>query len=311
MAGPVLGSFVYSMTGYMETFLFFAFLGLVSLLAVLIFVPNTLNQNSKRKSHTSSLFLLGSDMDSLAQTEQSATDKTSQSSTSEIFYYMFFNNSRSVFALLACAMIVVFLDFYQSILSVHLLETYQLGADYNGFIFAVPCLTYCLSTPHVSFFIDRVSSRRQFILLSLLLCFVSLLLAGPSPTLGFGNSLWLLVFGLGMNGVAAGFAFIPIYPEIMEAVMENEGIREETDELCDKVAGIYGTFFSLGSMIAPVFGGFLGQSLGYRGSCDVVALITLCFVFIYFLANTAGAKKKSTRVHEHLLFMKQISAECS
>lgn len=224
---------------------------------------------------------------------------------------MFFNNSRCVFALLACSMVVIFLDFYEAILSVHLLDTYKLGADYNGYIFAVPCLTYCLSTPFVSELTDRVSSKRHFILLALLLCFVSLLLAGPSPTLGLGDSLWLLVFGLGMNGIASGFAFIPIYPEIMEAVMEHEGIEEETDELCDKVSGIYGTFYSLGSIIAPVFGGFLGERLGYRATCDIVAFTTLAFVFLYFLINTGMTKKKSSKVEQSLQYLNKIEAEFS
>lgn len=71
MAGPVLGSFIYAGTGYMVTFLFFAFLGLLCLFAVLAFVPNKLNYNSKRskKSQTSSLFLIGSEKESIAQSD--------------------------------------------------------------------------------------------------------------------------------------------------------------------------------------------------------------------------------------------------
>ena len=217
---------------------------------------------------------------------------------------MFFDNARSLFALITCSMVVLFLDFYEAILSIHLLKVYGLGAEYNGYVFAVPCLTYCLITPFVSRLSETFSSKRQLIFCSFVLCFISLLLSGPSEALGLDNNLWVLLFGLGLNGVASGCAFIPIFPEIMEAVMEQHGIEDETDELCDKVSGIYGTFYSIGSVVAPILGGALGDSIGYRSTCDVVALATFifCIFFAFFnLGLKAPKGHKRQKVMEVLL----------
>jgi MFS family permease len=302
MIGPVLGSFVYAAFGYMHTFFFFVILEVMAVAALALLVPNRLNYNSKRvkKQEIKDSFIFKSQEDSQSEDlEVSRVSGGSTESVEEIFYWMFFNNSRSIFALITCTMVVIFIDFYEAILSVHLLQVYELGSMYNGYVFAVPCLTYCIATPLVSEISERFPSKRVFILLSLALTVVSLFLAGPSPLLGFDQSFILLVSGLALIGVSAGFAFIPIFPEIMESVMEKEGLEEETDELCDKVSGIYGTFYSFGSVLAPIIGGALGDEIGYRRTCDVVAIATLIFCIFFFVFNAKeeinGCKSKKSQ----------------
>jgi len=71
----------------------------------------------------------------------------------------------------------------------------------NGFILALPCFAYALSSFFVSVIMNRFP-RRLFILVSFLLLFVGLVMQGPSVMLGFPDNQALVVCGLGLAGLA-------------------------------------------------------------------------------------------------------------
>ncbi len=56
-----------------------------------------------------------------------------------------------------------------------------------------------------------------------------------------------------------GFVFIPILPEIIEALYDKYNIKEGHDErvdgvISDKAAGLYGSFYSIGMILSPLLG---------------------------------------------------------
>ncbi len=53
---------------------------------------------------------------------------------------------------------------------------------------------------------------------SFLLTSLSLFLLGPSQLFGMSTSLWIVLLGYGVNGMAQGFIYIPLLPEIIESV---------------------------------------------------------------------------------------------
>lgn len=294
MSGPVIGSVIYTYSGYRNTFFFFSGLMVLTICLILVQVPSSLNRNSKRKKSKGLDFLECNAKESLNSSEDNEACFDSHLSTSlqddyspQISYWMFLNNSRSIFALLSCSMVVIFIDFYSSILSIHLLttSTFNLSPGYTGLVFAVPSICYCITTPLVNRISHRFRSKRILMLFALCVTVVALLIAGPSEILGLPNELWVLTIGLGLIGTSSGLAFVPVFPEIMEGVMERNGLLEETDELCDKVSGMYGTFYSIGSILAPIVGGALGDRFGFRSTCDIVALATLIFCVLFFVFN--------------------------
>lgn len=69
-------------------------------------------------------------------------------------------------------------------------------------------------------------------------------------------------------------------------VAEREGFSMENEVLMDKCAGLYNAFYSLGAIIAPILGGMLNDSYGYRTTNDIMAFISLSFCLFYFITNT-------------------------
>jgi len=96
-------------------------------------------------------------------------------------------------------------------------------------------------------------------MLSFLGCSIALALMGPSYYLGLPNYIWILILGQALQGGALGFVFIPILPEMIDAIYVKQGIIEGDDErvdgiISDKAAGLYGSFYSIGMIISPLLG---------------------------------------------------------
>lgn len=127
---------------------------------------------------------------------------------------------------------------------------------------------------------------------------------GPSPFLGLPETEFkLIVIGWGLIGVAQAFIYIPIMPEIIESMQvkykivtgENEYIDHK---LNDKASGIYTTFYSLGEILAPNVGSILYSYIGYRRTCEVLALTALIYALVYFILNVGLNVFEKERKHK-------------
>ena len=75
-------------------------------------------------------------------------------------------------------------------------------------------------------------------------------------------------------------------PLIIEAISKSKGIRDDDETLNDKASGIYGTFISIGAIIAPILGGALSEWVGYRYTNDIMALACAVMLLMYVFTNT-------------------------
>jgi MFS family permease len=85
-------------------------------------------------------------------------------------------------------------------------------------------------------------------------------------------------------GVSVAFIFVPLLSEIISAVQEKENMGEN-HRLNDKASGIFNTSYATGCIVAPILGGVLNDSVGFRKTCDILGFGSLSFAAIYFLAN--------------------------
>lgn len=105
--------------------------------------------------------------------------------------------------------------------------------------------------------------------------------------------MWIILVGYSTIALGGLFFFIPSLPEIIYSVSRKENIPEDSDSLNDKAAGIFNCFYSLGAIIAPILGGLLNDTIGYRSTNDVMAGFVMVFLVFYVLLNT---KRKEYRI---------------
>jgi sugar phosphate permease len=81
----------------------------------------------------------------------------------------------------------------------------------------VPPLFYVISGNIVGYIVDR-APRRMFICVGFAMMSISNFLMGPSKLLFLPTEFWLFFVGYAINGFSQGAIFIPILPEVQEAI---------------------------------------------------------------------------------------------
>ena len=134
--------------------------------------------------------------------------------------------------------------------------------------------------------------------LAFILVSIGLLLMGPSELIGFPDEIWLLYIGTGLIGLASGFVFIPILPEVIESVYINlqlvENSNKDTDNIInDKCAALYGLFYAIGAILSPLIGSIVynhkspgpGEQGDWKFTCDVFGIASAAYSIIFLVFN--------------------------
>jgi len=111
---------------------------------------------------------------------------------------------------------MIFENFKSAFLSTHL-EKKNVDISYHGWIIAISPFFYIFSGNFIGYVIDK-APRRIFMFFAFIIVSLALFMMGPSASIGFPDELWLLCVGTGVIGLASGFVFIPILPEVIESV---------------------------------------------------------------------------------------------
>ncbi|XP_073930520.1 MFS-type transporter SLC18B1 isoform X6 [Castor canadensis] len=136
--------------------------------------------------------------------------------------------------------------FLDPILSLFVLQKFDLPAGYVGLVFLGLALSYAISSPLFGLLSDKMPHRRKwFLVFGNLITAGCYMLLGPAPVLHIESQLWLLVLILVINGISAGMSVIPTFPEILSCAYEN-GFEEGLSTL-GLVSGLFGAMWSVGS----------------------------------------------------------------
>ena len=128
---------------------------------------------------------------------------------------------------------------------------------------------------------------------------VAFLFVGPSLILNFSNSLVIMGIGQSLVGIFTATMMIPGLPEMVESTLPLFPGQEQV--VNDLSSGVFNAFLGLGQVFAPMYGSTVKDLLGFRLTCDIVALICFVFGLFYFLIgggieafrNTAANIKKA------------------
>ena len=130
----------------------------------------------------------------------------------------------------------------------------------------------------------RWVDRRVTIIVSAFFSGVAFIFVGPSEMFGFPDSLVLMGIGQALVGIFTAFMMIPGLPEMVESTIPLYPDQER--EVNDLSAGLYNAFLGFGQVVAPGYGAFMTEAVGFKWTSDVVAII--CFVFALFYIILAG-----------------------
>jgi len=122
--------------------------------------------------------------------------------------------------IIAKPLAAVCLHFLDPILSLHM-EELGWSEDDTGFVFALYALTWAIGSLMAGCICQHVN-RRVVIFLSFITLSMSLLLVGPSAILGLPLSNQIVLPGFILLGFSVAGCYVPLIPEIVDAVAEIE-----------------------------------------------------------------------------------------
>lgn len=136
----------------------------------------------------------------------------------QVNYKVFFTNLRAMTAVAAAVFAMIFMLFYEPVLTRYLATTRKwVNEDAVGLLLAVGALTYAFSSPLVGY-LCTITKRRYITCFSFINCAIALFLLGPSHTLNFPEKLGFSIAGIAYLGFSSGFINTPLLPEIISAV---------------------------------------------------------------------------------------------
>jgi MFS family permease len=131
---------------------------------------------------------------------------------------------RAMTAIISSMFAMVFMLFYEPVLSKYLTDHFGVSENVVGYLFSIGCFTYAFASPFVGLMCSRVP-RRYVTLVAFLMVAISMFLLGPSKVLSMPDKLGVTLTGIGFLGFSVSFVFVPLLPEIVSAVSDKEGIE--------------------------------------------------------------------------------------
>lgn len=96
-------------------------------------------------------------------------------------------------------------------------------------------------------------------------------------------------------GFGAAMIIIPVMPDMIE-VAEQKYPHMEKEVLQNKISGLFISSQGIGEAMGPILGSVFEELVGFRFSQDIVALVLLAFMIIYYIC--CGRKALLERVPE-------------
>jgi MFS family permease len=100
-----------------------------------------------------------------------------------------------------------------------------------------------------------------------------------------------------VHGLVDPFILVPSLPEMIESVLPLYPDSAES-QINDISSGMFNMFLGIGQVAGPLFGSIVSKKLGFRMTCDLVAVICLVFSICYYVfTDGAEAMRKSKWIH--------------
>ncbi len=102
------------------------------------------------------------------------------------------------------------------------------------------------------------------------------------------------MMGLCLMGFGCGMIIIPVLPDMIEATEERYP-ETDMDQIHNAISGIFIAAQGLGETLGPILGSVFEAFYTFRPALDILALILLFFMFVYW--GVCGRNDIFKKVH--------------
>lgn len=191
---------------------------------------------------------------------------------------------RFVFGLMSQMFITMSIQYLAPVLAIHL-HQYGYSAEQIGCAYGIPAILYATTCPFMYLMTQRMKKRGIIVIGFVMITVAMLMIGGSDSIIEFQKQPVFIFLGLCIIGLSAGMVSIPVLPEMLECVADDEELsgmyNMETIE--NVISGLFISFQSIGEAIGPVVSSYLTHHLGFQISQEIYAGILTLFFVAYFL----------------------------
>ncbi|CAD8195272.1 unnamed protein product [Paramecium pentaurelia] len=268
LGGPILGSALYQLGGFILPFFFFA--GCSFGLAVILII------------YSKSLDVPDVDLSQSIILHQSIQNQESIIDAEfRISYLKLLCNYPVVISFITNTLTLSLWTFYNPTIAIYLLEQYDIQEEYSGYWISINAASFGFST----LFISRIKSHKKFYM------YFGLVISGflqfyMGPDYKFTNlnpRLLYTILSWSLVGFTAGFPYVLTLPQINQ-ILTKDYYKYPTQ--CANIASaIFNASLAGGELFGPILGGYLTKWYGFQRSASLLgfAVLICCVLYIPYL----------------------------
>jgi MFS family permease len=152
-----------------------------------------------------------------------------------------------------------------------------------GIAYGIPAMLFALTCPFV-YVLTTYMRKRGLIIIGWVNLTVAMLMIGGTKWIRGFNQPEFIFLGLVVIGLSAGMVSIPILPEMLEAIEDDEEMNQkyEKEVIENTISGLFITFQSIGETIGPILNSMLVKYFGFRRAFEIYATYLMIFFTLYF-----------------------------
>ena len=129
-------------------------------------------------------------------------------------------------------------------------------------------------------------------MVSFVISVIAFLCVGPSTLLHFPDSLLIMGLGQFLAGMTYTLVICIQLPEMVDGVIgEFPGQEREVNNLSSAIALLLA---AIGQFLAPIYGSYFEEQIGFQGTTTLTAFLNLVFVVAYFACAGGPTAFKKT-----------------
>ncbi|CAD8106107.1 unnamed protein product [Paramecium sonneborni] len=282
LGGPILGSALYQLGGFVLPFFFFAGCS-YGLAGILIFFSKSLDVPEVDLSQ--SIILHQS-----IQNQESIIDSDFQ-----ISYLSLLCNYPVVISFITNTLTLSLWTFYNPTIAIYLLEQYDIEEEYSGYWISINAASFGLST----LFISRIKSHKKFFMYyGLVISGLLQFYMGPDYTFtNLNPKLLYTILAWSIVGFTGGFPYVLTLPQVNQ-ILTKDYYKYPTQ--CANIASaIFNASLAGGELFGPIMGGYLTKWYGFQRSSSLlgftVLICCICYLPYLFFMDEKIARLKAKK----------------
>ena len=171
---------------------------------------------------------------------------------------------RFLFGLFSQMILLMSIQYLAPNLAIHL-HHFGYSAIVIGCAYAIPAILYATTCPFIYLLTQRMRKRGVMLIGFIMITLAMQMIGGSDTLFEFQKQPVFIFLGLCLIGLSCGMISIPVLPEMLECIEDDEELAQKYDieTIENVISGLFISFQSIGEAVGPIAASSLSEHYGF------------------------------------------------